>query len=385
MPSRPAVPEAIRLRVYTRAAGRCTLCNRLVLENEDLGEPTLIGELAHNVGWSESSPRGGSDLSDDERNREANYILVCRNCHKPIDARGAEERYTIEELQRRKREHETRIAFLTGIPTDRAAVIVRLAGQVRGKFPELSYEEVLRATTASGLYPVVMPGSWKAEVDIDLRNVPNEGSPEYYAAAINQMDARLAELNDGLRRDVAGQIAVFAFARIPLLVHLGAQLDDKHRAILFQRQRTDGPTAWQWPSNPGTPPTFEIERAYHSLTTSDTAVVVFNVSGTIQTSDIPAELHNLTTYVVTPSEPTVPHPQLIDSSAALTNFEAAVRSLLALVERDGKPQQLAILPALPITAAITLGRCLMPNVSPVLHLYDRGADGRFCHACEVRR
>jgi len=385
MPTRPAVPEAIRVRVYARAAGRCTLCNRLVLENEDLGEPTLIGELAHNVGWGENSPRGESDLSADERNHEANYILVCRNCHKPIDAGGAEKRYTIEELQRRKREHETRIAFLTGIPTDRAAVIVRVAGGVRGKFPGLSYEEVLRATTASGLYPMAMPGSWKAEVDIDLRNIPNEGSPEYYTAAVGQIDARLAELNDGLRRDAAGQIAVFAFARIPLLVHLGAQLDDKHRAILFQRQRTDGPTAWQWPPNPGTPPTFEIKQIHTAGTPSETAVVVLNLSGTIQGSDIPAELHNLATYVIAPSEPTVPHPQLVDSPAALASFEAAFRNLLALVERNGNPQQLAILPALPITAAVTLGRCLMPNVSPVLQVYDRDADGEFRLACEVRR
>lgn len=385
MPSRPAVPEAIRLRVYTRAAGRCTLCNRLVLENEDLGEPTLIGELAHNVGWSESSPRGESDLSADERNHEDNYILVCRNCHKPIDALGAEKRYTIEELQHRKREHETRIAFLTSITSDRPAIIVRVAGQVRGKFPELSYEEVLRATTASGLYPMVMPGSWKAEVDIDLRNIPNEGTQEYYAAAIGQIDARLAELNDGLRRDAAGQIAVFAFARIPLLVHLGAQLDDKHRAILFQRRRTDNSSAWQWPTDPAAPPDFEITRINESAAHVDIAVVVFNVSGTIQPSELPAGLRDLTTYVVAPREPAGASPQLIDSPAALAHFEATVRSLLALVERDGKPQRLAILPALPITAAITLGRCLMPNVSPALQIYDRDGDGKFYLACEVRR
>jgi hypothetical protein len=56
--------------VWAAAAGRCTLCKRYILENEDLGEIVPIGTLAHLVGWGvripheeqQNSPRrcGGS-------------------------------------------------------------------------------------------------------------------------------------------------------------------------------------------------------------------------------------------------------------------------------------------------------------------------------------
>lgn len=63
--------------VWGAAAGRCTFCNRPVLHNDDLGEPVPVGELAHNVGATSSSPRGESHLDRDERAMPDNLLLVC--------------------------------------------------------------------------------------------------------------------------------------------------------------------------------------------------------------------------------------------------------------------------------------------------------------------
>ncbi len=98
--------KSTEIAVWAAAAGRCTFCNRLVLENEDLGEPVAIGELAHNVGWGEKSPRGESDLSADERREASNLLLLCRTCHIPIDQGGVAKRYTVARLAEFKREHE---------------------------------------------------------------------------------------------------------------------------------------------------------------------------------------------------------------------------------------------------------------------------------------
>lgn len=53
---------------------------------------------------------------------------------------------------------------------------------------------------------------------------------------------------DGVRLNSTSRIAVFGFARIPLLVHLGARLNDKVNALIFQRQRGDATNAWRWPT-----------------------------------------------------------------------------------------------------------------------------------------
>ena len=62
---RPHLNPRTEIAVWAAAAGRCTFCNRLVTENEDLGLIVPIGELAHNIGWSKGSPRGNSPKSLD--------------------------------------------------------------------------------------------------------------------------------------------------------------------------------------------------------------------------------------------------------------------------------------------------------------------------------
>src|SRR5665811_912701 len=134
--------ERTKLLLWGAAAGRCTLCNRSVLENEDLGIPVPIGELAHAVGAENGSPRGASGLSEEERRHPDNLLLLCRNCHKPVDDGGYVGLYSVETLHRLKREQESRVRFLTGIGADRGATVLRVVGTVRGVQPELSYGAV---------------------------------------------------------------------------------------------------------------------------------------------------------------------------------------------------------------------------------------------------
>ena len=180
--------ERTKIAVWAAAAGRCTFCNRLVLENDDLGEPVPIGELAHNVGWGETSPRGSSDLTPEERRQPENLLLLCRTCHKPIDQGGVIGRYTVEALAALKRDHEQRIRELTAIGGDRKATIVRVVGPVHGASPEMTYDTVLGATTAAKLFPALLPGSARAEHDLDLRQVPDFGTPGHFATCAAYID-----------------------------------------------------------------------------------------------------------------------------------------------------------------------------------------------------
>ncbi len=95
--------------LWAKAAGRCSMpdCRKsLVAESSDAvpSKNVLIGENCHIVGEKETSPRGKSILTENERNRYPNLILLCRNHHKIID--DDENEWPVERLHQIKSDHE---------------------------------------------------------------------------------------------------------------------------------------------------------------------------------------------------------------------------------------------------------------------------------------
>ncbi len=292
--------------------------------------------------------------------------------------------YTVEVLQQFKQEHEARIRFLTGIGADRKALVIRLVGSVRGVNPELTYNTVLTATTAAGVFPATLPHAYRNAIEIDLREC-GEGTPQAFAACVGRINNYMARVNEGIKRDEITRLAIFAFARIPLLVSFGAQLDDKVSVLIFQRQRVDDENAWRWPPHPPESPQF----AFNKLQGGDSqrVALVLNISGTIHPHELPHDIHTTyTVYGLAPIPPLASEPSIISSPAAWASFGRTVRLFLAHVEKEhGNIPAIAVFPALPISCAITLGRVLMPHVSPPLLLFDRDERGEFDLALEVRR
>ena len=231
-----------------------------------------------------------------------------------------------------------------------------------------------------------IPGAYRHEVEVDLRRLPDEGSVDYFKACAVQIDELASRINDGIRRDEIQRLAVFGFARIPVLAHLGSRLDDKVPTVIFQRQRVDDANAWKWPSPTASTPSFVFEAAYAHEDRSS-AVVILNLSGVIHVDDLPAEiLDRATVYVLRPDDESHIGPNLISSPEALKAYEQSVRQLLAHLEgQHGRLERLPIFMAVPLSAAIVMGRVLMPNVSPILEVHDRDSEGRFFKALEVQR
>jgi hypothetical protein len=96
--------------VYLRSGGRCAFpgCGRELVEpgNPD-DDNAYIGEIAHIVADSRQGPRGDSPLTDEERDRHGNLVLLCRVCHKVIDSLPFT--YSVSVLQAIKTDHEGRI------------------------------------------------------------------------------------------------------------------------------------------------------------------------------------------------------------------------------------------------------------------------------------
>ncbi|MFJ9447820.1 SAVED domain-containing protein [Kitasatospora sp. NPDC101235] len=232
-------------------------------------------------------------------------------------------------------------------------------------------------------------------IEVDLQQVPGEfcdpsqdaqsaaaSSRSYYRYAVKVIDDVIRhQLREGIERGAVQHVSVFGFARLPLLVHLGSVLDDTVPTDVYQRHRTE--QSWTWPVEAGPAAEFAVN-VDHDAPAEDEAVVIVNVSGTIVRHEVPAELAVLRRYEIGPVG--VPaHPDILRQQASLQSLETTLRGFLASLETGAKNlRRLHVLPAVPMSAAVTLGRVHHPQVHPELVIYERLA-GRYVATLEVGR
>ena len=57
----------------------------LVSEDTDEDDEVFLGEIAHIVGSSRQGPRGESGLTEEDRSKHDNLVLLCDKHHKIVD------------------------------------------------------------------------------------------------------------------------------------------------------------------------------------------------------------------------------------------------------------------------------------------------------------
>ena len=101
--------------LFLKSGNRCAFSDcgeTLLLEDDSLEAPVNLNNIAHIVAESPDGPRGRSHLSQEERNRESNLILMCERHHHIIDQRP--QFYTVERLRQMKEDHEALMFAATG-------------------------------------------------------------------------------------------------------------------------------------------------------------------------------------------------------------------------------------------------------------------------------
>jgi hypothetical protein len=371
-------PERERHRVWVAAGGRCTICGKYLLEGALTKRPFRLGELAHIVGQQNTpgSPRGTAEaMSDADRDRAENLMLVCAGEHQEIDRNGVLDLLQVQELRASKAKHEDWIRRVTGLRPDDTTVVVRLLGDVRGRAVELDRATATAAVIRGDARWPDFPLTYAQDgVEIDLRQLPGEdpATDAYWSAAVAKIDGVIERLKEGVRDGRSKHVSVFAFARLPLLVHLGSRLDDAYGVSVYQRHRST--QGWDWPDGASDTVFGHRVPADHD-DKADEAVLLVNASGTVQLDELPDALRALPVYVVAPDGVT-PHTDTVASPASLVSFETAVRAVLADVEATRKQvRRLHVVAASPLSAAVVLGRVRDPHVHPSYVLYDRTDSG----------
>lgn len=377
-----SIPAEEKIRLWARAGGRCEICNKYLLEDEFTAQPISLAELAHNVGRQKApaSPRGLADLPIEQRNRAENLLLLCGDHHRVIDARVARGDYTVEALLELKQRHEDRIRYLTELGEDAETVVVRVIGSIRAAAVELSPEMVRRALSGANRYPRYDLTFRGGDIEVDLRSVPEEGSDDYWRESCRRVDALVTRIRDGVEQGAIRHLSVFAAARIPLLAYLGSKLDDKVPTDLYQKQR-DGEEGWHWDAS-ALVPVFEVVKTQSGA--ADRVALLVSISGTVDSALLPETITAETTVYTIKPIGTEATPDVFRNGGAVDAFAITYRTFLASIERDHPGlETIEVFPAVPLAAAVTLGRARMADVHPPLCIHDRNGDGGYTLALEI--
>lgn len=343
-----------------KAGGRCQFrgCNEFLYEHPLTGEPGNFAENAHIVAFRERGPRGGENRPQ-EINGVDNLMLLCRRDHKLIDDNP--ERYSREELEEHKREHEDRIRHVTGLGPSMQTTVLVFTAMIGTFKPAIGRAEIAQALLPR--YPAANPRV------LDLTSSGSEeGGPDYEVACkqIKQLADALQAQGGAL--ETTRHLSIFALGPIPLLMMLGHAVGNKVNTDFFQCHR-DKAERWRWYEGEEVARFTCVERKRG--TDPSKVALLLPLSGPIGIDLVQRSISDdHTVYEIALAD----RPQttgFLRQRTDLEAFRAVYRDLLARM-RGAHPglRELHAFPAVPAPVALACGFDLLPKVDPTLVVYD---------------
>jgi hypothetical protein len=150
----------------------------------------------------------------------------------------------------------------------------------------------------------------------------------------------------------------------PLLIELGRLLCDIAPADIHQLQRE--PKSWRWPADA---PAIRY-RLRKAIPGAGPVALVLALSATVTDERIFAALGR--DAVIWAIEAEQPHNDVMKRSSDLVEFRRLVRSTFnAIKAAQGECATINVFPALPVSAAVEVGRVWMPKADLPLVIYDQ--------------
>ena len=359
------IDSKVERELWARAAGRCQFsgCNRLLYKSPITQESVNISEKAHIYSFSESGPRGWGPFKTRLSNLNGieNLTLMCHDCHKLIDADKSGEKYSGFLLQQWKREHEKRIANVTGIASDKKSHIVFYGSNIGAQFSPLNKEEAIQA---------IFPNRYPAEenpVAISMAWSQQDHSPEFWVAeSINLKSEFESEVEKRIRNKNGAHFSLFSLAPMPLLIQLGTLFTDKVDVDVYQPIRE--PKTWVWQDFPEG---FEFQ-IKQPADFAHPPVLIISLSDKISFDRIHSILgHDVSIWELTVKDDLVGN-DIIRSKAQLAMMRTVVREIMrSIKEKHGFSTPLRIFPAMAVSCAVEMGRARMPKAEMPWVIYDQ--------------
>lgn len=359
---RPSIPDNIKVKVWTEAAGRCQFnnCNKPLWYNELTFSKTNFSQLAHIIGASKDGPRGGDD-SDRLAKDPSNLMLVCTPCHKEIDDSITRGDYSIKRLKEMKEEHSTRVRMLLDQPGRKTRPLI-FTTQIGGQQSAFSMRSILQAILPD--YPDKIEENWYR---INSGSF-NREDIDSWGILTNEIDYTLGELNRACSNGNINHVSVFGLAPQPLLMYLGRSIGDKIACQIFEPRRTeDQDKSWAWDEENGESisfKTFIIQKG-----SSKDVILLIALSDYLESDKYSSlELESPYIYQISIENPVQGFLKRKSDSAS---FKLSARYILNKIQKEvGKDCRIHVVPAMPASLAIEFGKLLQPTKDPEVVVYE---------------
>lgn len=357
------IPNKIQVALWAKAAGRCEYrgCNEDLTGDLIAGrEDGKFGFIAHIVADSADGPRGDVIRSPLLAKDLTNLMLLCAKHHKGVDVDYLAD-HPEDVLLEMKAEHEDRIAIVTGMAQERAAHVLRFAADIGQRDALVSTRSIFMA-----MPPDRHPAEGRT-IDIELVGsdyADHEAS--YWTIQQDNLRRVFArKVKERIEQKEIRQISVFALAPQPLLIELGHLLGDIVPVTVHQRYRE--PATWRWQAEQ---PAITFQVGESSGPPEAAVALKLALSATVTDDRIRAVLgDDAAIWSLTAENP---HNDIMRRPEDLIEFKRHLRRLLDRIKAvHGEEATINVFPAVPNSAAVEVGRVLMPKADLPLRIYDQ--------------
>lgn len=358
-----------RLALWTRACGRCQFagCNIELLGDLISGAQSLNkAYVAHIVAETPGGPRGDAVMSPRLADDVENLMLLCDPHHRLIDGKQTWADYPVDRLQGMKARHEARMRAATAVDDDGASHVLFYGAKIGEHETPLQFG---RATQA------MQPRRWAAEPRAIHLEMAGAAAGDHEEAYWTTQSDNLRRLFDArVRPRIASgdirHLSVFALGPQPLLIELGRLLGDITPASVHQLHRE--PPGWDWRD---TRPmlTYRVNAPERD---APAVALKLSLSATLTDERIRAAIGDAAIWSLTVE---TPGNDILHRSDDLKNFRSTLRMTLDRIKaRHGENAVINVFLALPVAAAVEVGRVWMPKADLPLRLFDQSrASGGF--------
>lgn len=344
-----------------RAGWRCEFegCGKNLSVEKLTNREIKLSIVAHIVASSPNGPRGKSEshaLSD----KIDNLMLLCQDHHTLIDR--FPDIYTVSVLKTMKETHEEKVKRLLDSLKYPETNIVFLQAPIKGYVLNID-----RSLAIEAIRLQKRNNGEKPNLIIDIGNGLEYNDEKYWKNLERQLITKYERILEAFYVDnPQAHLSLFPFAPIPIIAKLGWLLSDKKSVDIYQKTRQ--PDTWSWMT---TECTNDFEILIDRITPDervDRVAIVISLSGDIALGRITEVFDANIIYQIKAERMGV---DCIKSQEDLKNFWQKYHIVCDEIANKYKGAEVALFPAVPVSAAFELGRRLMPNVHPKIMIYDQ--------------
>lgn len=352
-------PSELTVRMLcAKSAGICEFdgcTENIFLDTLTLSEMNN-SNVAHIVASSPNGPRGDKERSYELSDKIENLMLLCKKHHTLIDSQV--EKYPEESLLGMKKKHEDSIREMCDLISVPKSERVFFFSPIKNA----SLTHIDNQLTAQALLPQKRPAS-TCGINISIESAFDYNTSEYWSDVDNQLKRDFdRKIGNELDSDPNTIFSVFPLAPIPLIIKLGYLFMDKTNVDIYQKKRV--PDTWKWIESEKTN-TFSVEKIV--IRNGSNFAIIISLTAEINLKRVTDIVDVDVIYIISAERLGVDAIKSIDD---LSDFWHIYQTVCDEIRNKEGVAEVAVFPAIPVSAAFEIGHRYMPGIYPKLHIYD---------------